>query len=287
VFRVKQWVDYHLKIGVDHFYLYYHGPLSDLKLMWPKEYDILMDYKENGIVTLVEWDVGTVSPWSEHTVGSVGGWGYPYAQKSMINHVCAQFGGDNIWMARLDFDQFYVLKNHKNIKEFLEDMDNKGVLLVHHISDKIANLDTSKIDLKQPKVRTIHKNVPKGLKRRSQQRVFMDFYSVLPRDYEYLEFDLSDFENYDTLIVEGELVNYIFNVQSLIGVLGEHDMIPVEELDSSGAVDCSLNDEIVSFHFNPHRWSERGQSSSIDVKEWKGKESPIVNNRIRELIREN
>jgi len=45
---LKEWLDYHLSIGIDHFYLYNNNSDDDYM-------DIVKPYVDKGIVTLIEW----------------------------------------------------------------------------------------------------------------------------------------------------------------------------------------------------------------------------------------
>lgn len=45
---LKEWLDYHLTVGIDHFYLYNNNSDDNFK-------DILQPYIEKGLVTLVDW----------------------------------------------------------------------------------------------------------------------------------------------------------------------------------------------------------------------------------------
>jgi hypothetical protein len=302
-FRAKQWIDYHSLIGVDHFYLYYHGALSDLKLMWPKDYDILMEYVERGIVTLIEWDIGYWKRYyTEQDNYPANDQGYYWTQISQINHVPAEFGEFTNWILNIPVDQFLVVRDHKNIKDFLLDMDKQGVIIAT-IPEILAVwggpswdwLTENKGGVKQftfngkrlPKVREIHKEPPEGLKS------YHSYYTDIPFEYEYINFDLNDFEEYDTVLYDydGRFQNYIFNVQRendptrlhlAGGELGIHDakgleqqLVTPDEARFEYTEENRNNYTIMTFHYNYKRFSY-------------GKKTKLgIDNRIRELIREN
>lgn len=313
-FRAKQWIDYHSLIGVDHFYLYYHGALSDLKLMWPKDYDILMEYVEEGILTLIEWDIGywkryyTRQSMSEKSDGlelinyPASDQGYYWTQISQINHVPAEFGEFTNWMINIPVDQFLVVRDHKNIKDFLLDMDKQNVIIAT-IPEILAVWDgpgwdttmekTGGVqqftfnDKELPKVREIHKEPPEGLKS------YHSYYTDIPPEYEYFNFDLNDFEEYDTVLYDydGRFQNYIFNVQRendptrihlYSGELGIHDARGIaQQVKTPDNARFEYTEEnrnsytIMTFHYNYKRFGT-GKLTKLGV-----------DNRIRELIKEN
>ena len=302
-FRAKQWIDYHSLIGVDHFYLYYHGALSDLKLMWPKDYDILMEYVEKGILTLIEWDIGY---WKHHyTVPGkypVHDIGYYWTQVSQINHVPAEFGEFTNWMINITVDQFLVVRDHKNIKDFVLDMDKQNVIIATipeilavwggpswnwSMENKGGVKQFTFNDKELPKVREIHKEPPEGLKS------YHSYFTDIPPEYEYFNFDLNDFEEYDTVLYDydGRFQNYIFNVQRennsdrvfiYGGELGIHDARGISQQSKIPTnARFAYTEEnrnsytIMTFHYNYKRFGA-GKLTKLGV-----------DNRIRELIKEN
>ena len=58
-YRIKQWMDYYIKLGVDHFCVFYHGDLNFLMKRFPSEYKYLKQKERQNKVTLIEWNVGT------------------------------------------------------------------------------------------------------------------------------------------------------------------------------------------------------------------------------------
>ena len=90
---VKEWIDYHLLAGVDHFYLYDNESEDNLK-------KVLQSYIENGIVDYI-----------------------PYPGKCALmatyNDAVKNYKFDCQYIAFIDGDEFIFPKNNKSIKEIL------------------------------------------------------------------------------------------------------------------------------------------------------------------------
>ena len=101
---LKEWILYHILIGVDHFYLY------DNESARP----VLNDIRRMGLEKIVD-----VLPW-------------PGIKKQLAAyaHCLEQHGADSTWMAFIDLDEFIVIKNHPTIQLLLSDyMDYAGLAL--------------------------------------------------------------------------------------------------------------------------------------------------------------
>jgi len=96
---IKEWLDWHIKIGVDHFYLCDNND-SDYPI---KLYDIIKDYVENGIAEIFDYnDVHPIQP-------------YCY------NDIYQKYGDLYDWYLIIDIDEFLVIpKTNDNLKKFIE-----------------------------------------------------------------------------------------------------------------------------------------------------------------------
>ncbi len=126
----KEWIEYHLLVGVDHFYLYDNGSRD-------RYIDILRPYIKNGIVTLVNWpDIGNMTRedqgwmWALGTRVAV----YQNAAKEKAIH-------ETTWLVFLDVNEFLVPKEEKSLVDLLKKYtDYPG------ISMPIDFFDASKVD---------------------------------------------------------------------------------------------------------------------------------------------
>lgn len=91
---LREWIEYYLLIGVDHFYLY--NNFSD------DEYQIVLKpYIEQGIVTLIEWP-------------------YQYAQVEAYTDCYKRFNRECHWLGYLDADEFVNIHQHDDLKTLLK-----------------------------------------------------------------------------------------------------------------------------------------------------------------------
>ena len=118
---LKEWLDYHLLIGVEHFYLYNNNS-SDNYL------EILTPYIDKGIVTLIEWP---------ETPG----------QLSAYKHWLTNYKDEVKWVSFLDVDEFYCPIKDINLKDWIKKYEKYPVLLVYWrffgASSKIEHDDNS------------------------------------------------------------------------------------------------------------------------------------------------
>ena len=96
---IKEWLYWHIKIGVDHFYLCDNND-SDYPV---KLCDVIKDYVENGIVEIFDYnDVHPIQP-------------YCY------NDIYQKYGDLYDWYLIIDIDEFLVIpKTNNNLKKFIE-----------------------------------------------------------------------------------------------------------------------------------------------------------------------
>jgi hypothetical protein len=91
--------DYYKKQGVEHFYLYYNGTLTnEIKHICDKE-----------DISLIEWDYQYWSDYSEHSIH--------HAQLGSLHHAIYKYGKDNTeYMIFCDLDEYLHNKNGKLIE---------------------------------------------------------------------------------------------------------------------------------------------------------------------------
>lgn len=102
---LKEWLDYHILLGVDHFYLYNNN--SEDSYM-----DILKPYIESNYVTLVDWP---------DTPG----------QLSAYKHWLKNYRHETTWVTFSDVDEFFCLKRETNLKLWINKHKKYPVLLVY------------------------------------------------------------------------------------------------------------------------------------------------------------
>ena len=107
---LKEWIEYHLLIGIEHFWLY-NNDSSDNYL------DILNPYIQKGIVELIDWPSPPEVDWT------------PY-QKQAYNDCIKKVENQTKWLAILDIDEFIVIANTKNLSQNLKPYSKFGGLFL-------------------------------------------------------------------------------------------------------------------------------------------------------------
>lgn len=102
---LKEWIEYHLMIGVDHFYMYNNNSEDDFE-------SVLKPYVEKGVVTLVEWKKNN-------------------AQMEAYQDFFERYGHETQWMVFLDLDEYIVPRYKSNLYEWIKDYERYPVILVY------------------------------------------------------------------------------------------------------------------------------------------------------------
>ena len=97
---LKEWIEFHRIIGVDHFYLY--NNCSD-----DNYYEILEPYIATGIITLVDWPYFCSGNWDDVQIK---------AYNNCLKYVADKY----FWLAIIDVDEFIVPVTSNNLCEFLD-----------------------------------------------------------------------------------------------------------------------------------------------------------------------
>lgn len=122
---LKEWIEYHRLIGVDHFYLYDNNSKDRFK-------SILNPYIKKRIVTLISWPdyFGSrkeeIEPlWSLSTMAA--------AYEHAIHFLCL---GETNWLAILNINEFLVPMIEENLTDLLKKYDNfPGIVLPSNYYD--------------------------------------------------------------------------------------------------------------------------------------------------------
>lgn len=94
---LREWIEFHRLIGVEHFYLYNN-------LSTDNYLDILTPYIDAGIVELFDFPIYPLKNWDQPTV---------------YNHALNLARGKNEWLAIIDTDEFITPMTCDNLKDFL------------------------------------------------------------------------------------------------------------------------------------------------------------------------
>lgn len=103
---LKEWIEYHKIIGVNHFYLYNNNSTDNFK-------KVLDTYIEEGLVDLIDWPKNQ-------------------AQMECYHNCITRFKDESQWIGFIDIDEFINLIKYDNIYDFLKKFQkNRGSVLIY------------------------------------------------------------------------------------------------------------------------------------------------------------
>jgi len=102
---LKEWIDHHLSVGVEHFVLYNNNSTDDYEL-------ILKPYIQRNIVDLIDWPSETQKNEFEYFSFTV--------QPGAYNHAIELLKEKTKWLAIIDTDEFLISMKDKSIYLTLE-----------------------------------------------------------------------------------------------------------------------------------------------------------------------
>lgn len=97
---LQEWIEYHLMLGVDHFYLYNNSSSDNYK-------EVLAPYLDANIVELKDWPSPTNLDWTKY-------------QKAAYNDCMDLCKNQTNWLAMIDIDEYIVPHHTDSLKTFLE-----------------------------------------------------------------------------------------------------------------------------------------------------------------------
>lgn len=166
--HMKEWLEYHQLVGVEHFYLYDNGSRD-------RPRDILTPYIKKGLVTLVHWPDRVVSRDSEQ----VDYWALSTQLPAYENAIKCHAVNDSEWLVFLDIDEFIVPVNTDSVNEVLDNYSQyPGLELVSDHFDASNHkfpkkeLTISNVDLTHPPAQNIQKSVEKMIFKPAQNVSF-------------------------------------------------------------------------------------------------------------------
>lgn len=110
---LKEWIEFHRMVGVEHFYLYNHLSQDDYL-------EVLQPYIDKGIVELFEIKKEPHEYQQWHNL-----------QNSCYNKTIKKARNVSHWLAIIDSDEFLVPVKDKNLLKLLKDYESFGGLMVN------------------------------------------------------------------------------------------------------------------------------------------------------------
>lgn len=136
---LREWIEFHKIVGVDHFYLYNNFSRDAYR-------EVLKPYVEAGLVTLVDWPV-------------------EQGQMACYEDCIQKYAGETRWLGFIDIDEFVVPNATETIYEFLKGFENRPAVLIYwrlfgtsgRLSRDLGGLVAEDFTVCWPKYRTIGK----------------------------------------------------------------------------------------------------------------------------------
>lgn len=102
---LKEWIEYHLIIGIDHLYLYNNNSTDNYA-------EILEPYINQKIITLIDWP-------------------YDHSQMECYKHFHDTYRHETMWYTYLDIDEFFCLRDNITIMDWLQNHKHYPVIFVN------------------------------------------------------------------------------------------------------------------------------------------------------------
>lgn len=116
---LKEWIEYHELIGIDHFYLYKNGGDSSAK-------KLLKPFIKRGLVTFISWNES--NPFSEEP--NVFIWPLSTQISAYENAIYVRGLAETKWLVCLDINEYLVPPKNEKVGDFLEQYaDYSGFIL--------------------------------------------------------------------------------------------------------------------------------------------------------------
>ncbi len=110
---LKEWIEFHRLMGVEHFYLFNHGSKDNFR-------EVLQPYINEGIVELID------------VLEKVNNWGeWNNVQCKTYSDLCKQTKDDVEWLILIDTDEFLFPTKENNLNDFLKNYADVVALSVN------------------------------------------------------------------------------------------------------------------------------------------------------------
>ena len=132
---LKDWIDFHLAMGVQRFYLYNHQSSDNFK-------EVLQPYIDKRQVKLIDWDYSyeDVSQWNDIQCGA-------------YNDCLKRFGRSSQWIAFIDTDEYVYSPKSVKIPKILKKFKSFAAVSANWVFYGTSNI--YKLDPKIPLIRQL------------------------------------------------------------------------------------------------------------------------------------
>lgn len=133
---LKEWIEFHRLLGVDHFFLYNHFSEDEFE-------EVLAPYQREGIVDLVNWPYEFIPGCHRLWIN---------VQTAVYNQVITKHKEDCKWIAFIDTDEFLFPTSGDNLVGFLKSYEEFGGVCVSwrlYGTSNVLYLESEKLMIEQ------------------------------------------------------------------------------------------------------------------------------------------
>lgn len=115
---LKEWVDYHIKFGVEHFYIYENNSIPDERIS-----KILKPYIDGGKVTHILWPY----PYVIYNYKLKNFWpndSFTNTQLPQVNHAIYKYSKETEWLLCCDVDEYFYSPKYNYVHETIKNIEN-------------------------------------------------------------------------------------------------------------------------------------------------------------------
>lgn len=139
---LREWIEYHHMLGVEHFYLFNH--LSEDNYL-----EVLEPYIDSGLVELYDMPI---------EVNGVVHFGQ-YVQIPIYHRILTEKEKETFWLAIIDTDEFIVPKHHDSIPAFLKNYEAYGGVVLNW--QQFGTSDVAQVPENRLLIEMLTKKAPK------------------------------------------------------------------------------------------------------------------------------
>lgn len=120
---LKEWIEFHVEHGVQHFYLYNNNSTDDYKI-------VLKPYVDNKLVDIFDWS-------ETYKTGPE----FFLIQCKVYLDCCQKIKHKDKWLAVIDSDEFLFSPIEKDLKKILKNYENYGAVQVNWVLYGTSNVN--------------------------------------------------------------------------------------------------------------------------------------------------
>jgi hypothetical protein len=121
---MAEWIDHHLRVGVEHFYIYDNNAENDSPIRKAVE-----SYIKKGIATYIQWPY----PYKLYNYKLKPFWpedSHYYTQIPQIHHALYKYAHETEWLLSCDVDEYFYAPGESDMKSVIREYKEKSALQI-------------------------------------------------------------------------------------------------------------------------------------------------------------